>query len=380
MALDTKGIVASASPNNEAMITTSAEDEAGKCFNRAHDFFLEYKAAGNISSLNTAIDLLDCAASSWPPGDTGFSGCLNHLATALLIRFIYTTENANDVLKAYDLRRSALGYPVQGFLQSMVQDMHEDVTSNNMMTSAVMMLKEFLQAHSQATLENSILLYQEGLKLTAETHFQRWRMLWELSDALLIQFHHTGNLLQLDEAISCLKQVKKAKANWSICLFASLITGHEGVLGHLHQAEATGLAQEVVQNNQKAQDLMQLGQGFLELFKMDHDSIHLNTASIGATMFDLALGSVTFKEEMSRPNSGLVVGWKCHASHPPVNASVPPLRAESHLGELRSNGTRLPADYSALWGSVGGEEETLIGFRRQWQKKVLYSPRAGHSI
>jgi hypothetical protein len=64
-----------------------------------------------------------------------------------------------------------------------VQDRHEDVTSKDMMTTAVKMLKEVLQAHDQATPDNAILLYQEGLKLTPETHSQQWRILCELSDA-----------------------------------------------------------------------------------------------------------------------------------------------------------------------------------------------------
>ncbi|KAJ7438299.1 CHAT domain-containing protein [Mycena galericulata] len=279
MALATPEIVTSTFTNTEAVIATSAEDEASEHFNMAHGFFLDYKAAGNISSLNTAIYLLECAASSWPSGDTELSDCLNQLATALLIRFIYTTENAEDVLNAFFLRCGALGYPVQDFLQTMVHDTHEEVTCKDMMASAVMMLKEFLQAHSQATLETSILLYQEGLKLADEAHAQQWRMLQELSDALLIQFHHMGNLSQLDEAISCLRHVQKAKANRSICLVAALITGHDGVLlRHLEESEATGLAQEVVQNNEKALDLIQLGQSFWELFEMDYNSMHLDSA------------------------------------------------------------------------------------------------------
>ncbi|KAJ7448838.1 tetratricopeptide repeat-containing protein [Mycena galericulata] len=262
MAWDTQGIVASMFPNNEAVITTpSAEDVASKYFKMAHDLFLEYKAAGNISSLNTAIDLLECAASGWPPQDTEFSDCLNHLATALLIRLL------SYVVEAWELR-----------FKDFYNPRHEDVTSKEMMTGAVRMLKEFLQAHNQVTLETAILLYQEGLKLTAETHFQWWRVLWELSDALLIQFHHTGNPSQVHEAISFLKQVQKAKVNRSICLFAALITGHEGILGLLNQAEVTGLSHKVVQNNKKALDMMQLGQDFWELFKTHHNSIHLEAA------------------------------------------------------------------------------------------------------
>jgi hypothetical protein len=86
----------------------------------AHDLLRECKVACNISNLNRAIYLLECAAGSWPPGGTEFSDCLNYLATAVLIRFIYTVD-ANDIKKAFILRGGALGIPVQDFLQSMVR-------------------------------------------------------------------------------------------------------------------------------------------------------------------------------------------------------------------------------------------------------------------
>jgi hypothetical protein len=86
----------------------------------AHDLLEECKADCHISSLNTAIYNLEWAAFSWPPEDTEFSDCLNHLVTALLIRFIYTVD-AKDVHKAFLLHRGALGFPVQDFLQSMVR-------------------------------------------------------------------------------------------------------------------------------------------------------------------------------------------------------------------------------------------------------------------
>ncbi|KAF7344115.1 CHAT domain-containing protein [Mycena venus] len=258
--------------------TQSSDDKATEYFNMAHDLLKECKAACNISSLNRAIYCLECAAGSWPPGDTEFSDCLNHFATALLIRFIYTVD-ADDVEKAAMLRCGALGHPVQDFLQSMVQDRHEDVTSKDMMTSAVMILKEVLQAHDQAKLETAIFLYQEGLKQTPETHSHQWRILWELSDALLIQFHLTGNLAQVDNAISYLRQVQQAKPNRSsICLSAALMTGHTGPMGLLHLVEGANLELEVIQNDQKALDLMQLEQDFFELFHRHHDLNKLEAA------------------------------------------------------------------------------------------------------
>ncbi|KAJ6546223.1 CHAT domain-containing protein [Mycena vulgaris] len=293
MASDTQGI-ALTSPSNEAKQEhgqsrvnpvkcmqqeqdENPENEATGYFNMPHDLLLECKASGNISSLNTAIYLLECAAFGWPPGDKEFPDCMNHLATALLIRFIYTAD-AKDVLKAVVLRLSALGHQIQDFLQSMVQDRHEYVTCKDMMTSAVMLVKEVLQAHDQATLETAILLYQEGLKLTPETHFQRWRILWELAHALLIQFNLTGNLAQVEEAISYLRQVQQAKPNRSICLLAALTTGHERLMGTGHQAEVVHLQREVIQNDQKAAELMYLGEDLSALFETHHEMINLEGA------------------------------------------------------------------------------------------------------
>ncbi|KAJ7210756.1 hypothetical protein GGX14DRAFT_624867 [Mycena pura] len=238
-------------------IGTSSEEKATEYFNMAHDLLRECKAACNISSLDTAIYLLECAAASWPPGDSEFIHRLNHLATALLIRFIYTADADN------------VHYAV------VVQDRHEDVTSKDMTTSACMMLKEVLQAHNQATLETAILLYQEGLKLTPKTHCQHWRILWELSDALLIQYHLTGNVAQADEAVSCLRLVQQVKPNRSICLCAALMTGQ---IGLSHLVEGTGLQQEVLRKNEKALDLIQLGHVSMTLFEMHHESTNCEVA------------------------------------------------------------------------------------------------------
>lgn len=115
---------------------------------------MECKRAGHISSLNTAIYLLNCAAYDWVQARLHLEGhaqlwswviheltqlwnyarnqsqgsthpqlheCLNHLATALLIRFIYTGQ-AEDVHRAVRLRAGAvLGHPVQDIFISMVR-------------------------------------------------------------------------------------------------------------------------------------------------------------------------------------------------------------------------------------------------------------------
>jgi hypothetical protein len=87
----------------------------------AHNFLMECKAAGNISSLNTAIYLLECAASSWPSADPKFPECLNHLATAWLTRFIYTGKAGDVHIAASLYAGAALGHPIQHLFRFMVK-------------------------------------------------------------------------------------------------------------------------------------------------------------------------------------------------------------------------------------------------------------------
>ncbi|KAJ7920919.1 hypothetical protein B0H13DRAFT_1867204 [Mycena leptocephala] len=166
---------------NSASLQLPGDDtpmEATDCFNMAHHFLVELKAAANISSLNT------------------------------------------------------------------VQDRHADVNNRDMMITAVNMFKEVFHAHDQATLENAIFLYHEALELAPKSYFQQWRILRELAEALLIHFHLTGNLTQLNEAVSCLREVQQAKPTQSICLSAALMMSHEGPLGLLHYMEGISVQQE----------------------------------------------------------------------------------------------------------------------------------------
>ncbi|KAJ7208680.1 tetratricopeptide repeat-containing protein [Mycena pura] len=259
------------------VIETSTEDKTMNCFKKAQCSLMKFKAAANVSSLNTAIYLLQRAAFGWPPADPELPECLNHLATALLIRFIYAA-NVEDIYHATTFRDAAVtGKPVQSILEQLVQNCHEDYDSMDMMNSAVFMLKEFFQAHDTPLLENAILLYQETVQLP-ESHFPRWKALSELSDALLIQFHLTGNAALVNEAISCLKQVRQTKPNRSICLFAALITCHEGPMALLYKTEGPTLQREVIQIDQMAQVMWQQGQHLMNLFKMHHDLTKLEAA------------------------------------------------------------------------------------------------------
>ncbi|KAJ7914387.1 CHAT domain-containing protein [Mycena leptocephala] len=122
------------------------------------------------------------------------------------------------------------------------------------MKSAVGMLTDFHGAHDSATLATAIMLYQEALKLFPESYAQRWEILWELSEGLLIQFRFTGNMAQLDEAISCLWQVQEMKPNRSICLCAALIADYRGPMAQVYLHQASGLQKQIWENNDKAKE------------------------------------------------------------------------------------------------------------------------------
>src|ERR1700761_3632740 len=121
-----------------------------------------------------------------------------------------------------------------------------------MIKNTTMILTNFLHAHDQAMLKDAILLYQEALELLPESHLQRWKMLWGLSEGLLIQYHLTGNVTLLEEAIACLRQVQQIKPNHSICLCAALATGCKGPSAQSNMLMAMDLANHIVHRNAKA--------------------------------------------------------------------------------------------------------------------------------
>ncbi|KAJ7190811.1 CHAT domain-containing protein [Mycena pura] len=261
-------------------VETSAENEAMDCFTRAHNLFAEVKAAANISSLNSAIDLLECAASGYSSADLSLAEVTKHLTRAFLTRFIYTgsTQDVQKIMLLSDGRLQVSSGSARALLQYTEDCNHEDVNIEDMMTRAVLLLADFLHALDLKILENAILLYRKASKPISESYIERWKILWELSAALLLQFHLTGHLAQVDEAVSCLRQVQQTKPNRSICLVAALMTGHQGLIGVLHQKEGMALQLEVIQNDQKAVDLMKLGRDHLELYEMHQDLINLEAA------------------------------------------------------------------------------------------------------
>ncbi|KAJ7120831.1 CHAT domain-containing protein [Mycena epipterygia] len=139
------------------------------------------------------------------------------------------------------------------------------------MQSGLAMLTEFHQAHYQSTLEDAIMLYREAQALFPESHPLQWKVLWELSEGLLIQFWLTGNVAQVEEAISCLEQVQKTKPNQLVYLCAALMAGYEAPKGFSYVLHGMDLVQQIAKNTQKGLTLVQRSVEFLVQFNMSRD-------------------------------------------------------------------------------------------------------------
>ncbi|KAJ7438156.1 CHAT domain-containing protein [Mycena latifolia] len=268
MAAETEGIVSSRSPTMDTA-------QATNYFNKAHILLMECKAAANISSLNTAIYLLTSAAFSWSPTDPQFRDCINYLVTGLLTRFTYTGK-AVDVHKAVSLAAETIsGLPSHNVLVHMGGDIYEHEDLPDMLKTVALIITDFHHAHDWAALANAIMLYQEALKLLPENYPQRWKILWELADGLMIQFHLTGNEEQHDEAVICLLEMHPIKPNRSICLCAALLAGYHPTALYM----GIDLTRDWAQNNMKAVELADRGAELLQLFiTSQDDSLNLDTA------------------------------------------------------------------------------------------------------
>ncbi|KAF8180263.1 CHAT domain-containing protein [Mycena galopus ATCC 62051] len=258
-----------------ALIPPAVESDgnATDYFNTAHVFLMECKAAGNISSLNTAIYLLGCAASTWHPLDPRLPACLNHLATALLTRFLYTRKEVDVHIAAHVRSGAVLRKPVQHILTSIHWDSCGIESTQEVMELGALMLTDFHQAHDQDTLNNAIFLYKEALDIFPESYPQRWKILSELAEGLLIQFHLSGNMVQRDKAFSYLLQVQQIKPNQS---FFALITGYQVPMT---PSQAKKLSLETNQNHTKALKKMHAGAELLIEYEKTPDLLYLDAAT-----------------------------------------------------------------------------------------------------
>ncbi|KAJ6629734.1 hypothetical protein B0H10DRAFT_2184301 [Mycena sp. CBHHK59/15] len=241
------------SPNVEDDI----EEEASDSFNLAHDLLQEYKAAANVSNLNSAIYLLRRAAHCWLPAQPELPECLNNLASALLTRFSYTAE-LEDVQMALAFRRGAAGVDVRGlFPGTDLSDSEVEDDPWNMASCALTILADFHQSVDGALLDSAIFLHRQALSLWMPLHPRRWKSLFELSSCLIIRFGLTGEIAELHEAVSILRQLQLLQPNRSSCLYAALITGNQKMIGPSQIREAAELGKKAMTSDAEALELGQ---------------------------------------------------------------------------------------------------------------------------
>ncbi|KAJ7193419.1 hypothetical protein GGX14DRAFT_379045, partial [Mycena pura] len=143
---------------------------------------------------------------------------------------------------------------------------------------ALAILTEFRQVHNQSTLEDAITLYREALLSIPKSHSMHWRVLWELSEGLLIQYWHTGDVAQVEEAISCLQQAQETKPNRLPSLRAALLAAYKAPAPRGHQPEYTRRAvflfQRMAENDNKGLALVSESLEFRKQFERSQNVQH----------------------------------------------------------------------------------------------------------
>ncbi|KAJ7144006.1 CHAT domain-containing protein [Mycena epipterygia] len=249
------------------------EDSAANRFNTARKLLQQVKDSISLTSLNTAIQLLQTAASAWPEALPGLSKCLDCLGTGLLIRFLMAGDQ-QDVEHALLCRL----YDVSGeylieLLDEECDDAKETATGGiklldaeadveRMTAMAMLILGNLFQPDSAVLSEHAILLCRQALN-SQEIDSKSWRLLQALSEALIIKFHLTNSDAHVDEAITCLRQVHQAKPNHSTWLCGALVT----CSGETHLQEAWDLNRERQGGDIIAWKSMQLGYRLMKLYQ-----------------------------------------------------------------------------------------------------------------
>ncbi|KAJ7208554.1 CHAT domain-containing protein [Mycena pura] len=247
----------------------------------AHGFLIECKATGNISDLETAIFLLQSAARKFSDTDPRLKECQNCLATALLtqFRFVGGTDN---VYKALALRARTVGLVIVLSGSSLTETVFDSVddSPNDMMISALDILRGFHQAVDLATLENAITLYQEALSLQAPSH-QKWICSMELTEALLMQFHCTGDMAQVDEAVTCMRQCTLMQQNLTFRLGTALLEQaqiEDRNRRRQYILEAAEVLQKASMSDQRAIQFMRTGQDLSQVFQQTKNTRDIDAA------------------------------------------------------------------------------------------------------
>ncbi|KAF8171572.1 CHAT domain-containing protein [Mycena galopus ATCC 62051] len=292
------------------------EDSAANCFNTARKLLQQVKDSISLTSLNTAIQLLQTAASAWPEALPGLSKCLDCLGTGLLIRFLMAGDQ-KDVEHALLCRL----YDVSGkYLIELLDEERDDAKETatggiklpdaeavveRMTAMAMLILGNLFQPDSAVLSEHAILLCRQALN-AQEIDSKSWRLLQALSEALIIKFHLTNSGAHADEAITHLRQVHQAKPNHSTWLCGALVTCSGGT----HLQEAWDLNRERQKGDSSAWNLMQLGYRLLKLYQQG-DSAKLDEVILAWRKAASLLSYGNKERESLLHDLGLVLQRRC---------------------------------------------------------------------
>ncbi|KAJ7088689.1 CHAT domain-containing protein [Mycena epipterygia] len=265
---------------NTSSNTSVSQDVAIELFNTAHNFFTEYKSAGNITTLNSAVYLLECAALSIAPDGPHFLECLNLLGKVMMIRFLYTgqVKDAHHVIALHAIPLHAAALESTPDLALTTLDTVQVDNPGEIMKFAAIALDNFHREHDRTALEEVIGLYQEASMLLPDSHSQRWRVLCELSQALLIQFHLTSDYEKVNEAILHLNKMCQLKPSHLLYLQAAYVTGYQGLESLPNTIAALKLLQQIKINDWGTQLLTTLGMVFYKKFELTHKTKNLDNA------------------------------------------------------------------------------------------------------
>ncbi|THH15951.1 hypothetical protein EW146_g4607 [Bondarzewia mesenterica] len=198
-------------------IDATTENEDQLTYDLANSLLIECKQAGQLSALENAIYLFREALALRPAPHPHRSESLNLLATALMTRFNWTRQIADldEVIKLYNeileqwrsTRKSAsetiYGCTFNGHRHSRRDAVIESHDQSSEMTDlAFGILTEFHRAPDISSLNLSICLHRDALRLRGPSHTKCSVSLTGLADALVVRFHLTGLLQDVYEAVS----------------------------------------------------------------------------------------------------------------------------------------------------------------------------------
>ncbi|KAJ7107528.1 CHAT domain-containing protein [Mycena epipterygia] len=229
-------------------------------------------AESSLANLNTAIYLL---AQVWVGNSTRNSQHLKLLSTALLTRFSYSSQWTDvKIAGAVCMFLTGLKSDVamlQDYLSEELQldPWQADENPAAIVTLAGNILADFHQSINLSSLDTVIVLYKEALSAQDSLGPDALKTLRQVTNAHLMHSRATGDMEDVQESISLLRQLYMAHPNQVSCLCAALLSE----VRITNVLEASVLIQETSKLDTDGVELGQDGAEFLVVFQQaGHDS------------------------------------------------------------------------------------------------------------